>query len=32
VWSRTAEGVTVDLPENPPCDYAYVLKINPLGA
>jgi alpha-L-fucosidase len=32
VWSRTAEGLTVNLPEKPPCDYAYVLKINPLSA
>ena len=28
-WSRNAEGVTVGLPERPPCEYAYVLKINP---
>ncbi|HUB78700.1 MAG TPA: alpha-L-fucosidase, partial [Bryobacteraceae bacterium] len=32
VWSRSPEGVTVNLPEKPPCDYAYVIKINPLGA
>ena len=32
VFSRTSEGLTVNLPENPPGDYAYVLKINPLGA
>ena len=32
VWSRTAEGLTVNLLEKPPCDYAYVLKINPSGA
>ena len=32
VWSRGAEGVTVNLPEKPPCDYAYVFKINPLPA
>ena len=31
-WSRGAEGVTVNFPDKPPCDYAYVLKINPLGA
>jgi alpha-L-fucosidase len=31
-WSRGAEGVTINLPDKPPCDYAYVLKINPLGA
>ncbi len=32
VWSRNADGVTISLPEKPPCDYAYVFKINPLGA
>jgi alpha-L-fucosidase len=32
VWSRGAEGLTVNLPETPPCDYAYVFKINPSGA
>ena len=32
VWSRNAGGVTISLPEKPPCDYAYVFKINPLGA
>jgi alpha-L-fucosidase len=32
VWSRNADGVTVNLPEKPPCDYAYVFKINPVGA
>ncbi len=32
VWSRNADGVTVNLPEKPPCDYAYVFKINPAGA
>ena len=31
-WSRDADGVTVNLPEKPPCDFAYVFKINPLGA
>jgi alpha-L-fucosidase len=31
-WSRSAEGVTVNLPEKPPCDYAYVFKINSLPA
>jgi len=31
VWSRNADGVTVTLPEKPPCDYAYVFKINPAG-
>ena len=29
-WSRSAGGVTVNLPEKPPCEYAYVFKINPL--
>jgi len=32
VWSRTMEGLTVTLPEARPCDYAYVLKIDPSGA
>jgi alpha-L-fucosidase len=32
VWSRSADGVAISLPEKPPCDYAYVFKINPLGA
>ena len=32
VWTRGAEGVTVNLPEKPPFDYAYVFKINPLPA
>ena len=32
VWSRNADGVTINLPEKPPCDYAYVFKINPVGA
>jgi alpha-L-fucosidase len=32
VWSRSAEGVTVNLPEKPPCDHAYVFKVNPLPA
>jgi alpha-L-fucosidase len=32
VWSRNAEGVSINLPEKAPCDYAYVFKINPLGA
>jgi alpha-L-fucosidase len=27
-WSRSAEGVTISLPEKPPCDYACVFKIN----
>jgi len=31
-WSRGPEGVTINLPEKPPCDSAYVFKINPLGA
>ena len=32
VWSRSADGVTISLPEKPPCDYAYVFKVSPLGA
>ena len=32
VWSRNTDGVTINLPEKPPCDYAYVFKINPLRA
>jgi alpha-L-fucosidase len=32
VWSRNTDGVAINLPEKPPCDYAYVFKINPLGA
>jgi alpha-L-fucosidase len=32
VWSRSAEGVTVNLPEKPPCEYAYVFRITSLGA
>ena len=28
VWTRDTNGVTVTLPEKPPCDYAYTLKIN----
>jgi alpha-L-fucosidase len=31
-WSRNANSVTINLPEKPPCDYAYVFKINPLRA
>lgn len=31
VWSRNEDGVTITMPEKPPCDYAYVFKINPLG-
>jgi len=31
-WTRNAQGVTVKLPPKPPCDYAYVFKINPSGA
>jgi alpha-L-fucosidase len=31
VWSRNADGVAVNLPEKPPCDFAYVFKINPLA-
>jgi alpha-L-fucosidase len=32
VWSRNADGVTVNLPEKPPCNFAYAFKVNPLGA
>jgi alpha-L-fucosidase len=28
VWSRNTDGVAVNLPEKPPCDSAYVFKIN----
>jgi alpha-L-fucosidase len=28
VWSRNAEGVTVNLPAQPPCEFAYAFKIN----
>ncbi len=27
-WSRSPDGVTVKLPERPPCDYAWVFRIN----
>jgi alpha-L-fucosidase len=30
-FTRSGDGVTLTLPEKPPCDYAYVFKINPLG-
>lgn len=29
VWSRNVEGVTVQLPDQPPCDFAYAFKIDP---
>jgi alpha-L-fucosidase len=32
VWSRSADGVTIHLPEKPPCEFAYVFKINKQGA
>ena len=32
IWSRDADGVTINLPEKPPCDFAYAFKINPAGA
>jgi alpha-L-fucosidase len=32
IWSRNADGVTINLPEKPPCDFAYAFKINPAGA
>jgi alpha-L-fucosidase len=31
VWSRSADAVTVNLPEKPPGDYAYVFKIDATG-
>jgi alpha-L-fucosidase len=30
-WSRNADGLTVSLPQKPPCDFAYVFKINLAG-
>ena len=30
-WSRNAEGLTVNLPAIPPCEYAYALKISLAG-
>jgi alpha-L-fucosidase len=27
-WSQSVEGVTVKMPLAPPCDYAFVLKID----
>jgi alpha-L-fucosidase len=27
-WTRSADGVTINLPEKPPCDYAYVFRIS----
>jgi len=27
-WSRNADGVTIRLPEKPPCDFAYAFKID----
>lgn len=32
VWSRNSEGLTVNLPEKPPCDYAYAFKFDRSGA
>jgi alpha-L-fucosidase len=32
VWSCSTDGVTISLPEKPPCDYACVFKISPLEA
>jgi len=29
-WSRDAEGVTIQAPEKPPCDFAYAFKIDPV--
>ncbi len=31
-WSRDANGVTIQLPAAPPCEYAFVFKISPSGA
>jgi len=30
-YTRSADGVTITLPEKAPCDYAYTFKINPIG-
>ena len=30
VWSRNAEGVAIQLPAKPPCDFAYAFKIHPV--
>lgn len=30
VWSRNAEGATIELPEKAPCEYAYVFRIDPV--
>jgi alpha-L-fucosidase len=32
VWSRNADGVTISVPEKPPCDFAYAFKVNPVRA
>ena len=29
-WSRDADGVTIQAPEKPPCDFAYAFKIDPV--
>jgi hypothetical protein len=26
-WQRTSKGLEVEMPDNKPCDYAYVVKI-----
>jgi len=31
-WSRDAGGLTVKLPQKPPCEHAFVFKIHPRGA
>ena len=31
VYSRGSAGVVINLPEKPPCDFAYAFKINPLA-
>ena len=28
-WTRDADGLTINLPAQRPCDYAYVFKITP---
>jgi len=28
-WTRDADGLTIDLPDHRPCDYAYAFKITP---
>ena len=28
-WTRTAEGLRISVPQDPPCHYAYAFKISP---